>query len=246
MINNKIIRRHGILKADLYDRLTEDLCELFSGFQGVSCSETEDPEEVDPTYTVISFDTNGKLYIKIEQNATQGAVVSVHLGNGNTLGRDYYNLDVVGTATSSMVSYSFARTEYGGVFSIMSYSDSSDTVLSDAQLRCFFSTFTDEEGHEYYGLVYCNRSGSDSVNTLSIRLATVLHEGVETISGGSLFVGELANQNVLCNAFSYSEPIVAPRLYKKLQTEGAVYGKVKIGGKALIAGSAFALEFEEE
>ncbi len=246
MINNKIIRRHGILKADLYDRLTADMCELFSGFEGVSYTETEDPEEVIPTYTVITFDTNGKMYIRIDSDDTQGAVVSIHLGNGSTLGRDYINLDVVGSTSSSMVSYSFARTAYGGVFSVMSYSDSGDTVLSDAQLRLFFSTFTDEEGSEYYGLVYCNRSGLDSVASMTIKLATTLHESVESISGASLFVGELANQNVLCNAFSYTEPIVSPRLYKKLKTEGGVFGKVKIGGKAMIAGSAFALEFAEE
>ena len=46
------LREASRMKAEAgrtdYDRLTEDLCELFSGFQGVSCSETEDPEEVDP------------------------------------------------------------------------------------------------------------------------------------------------------------------------------------------------------
>lgn len=246
MQNNKIIRRCGVLKENFYDQVTADLCELFSGFEGVTYSEVEDINGVAEPYTLISFDNNGKLYIRIDSDLVQGAVISVHLGNGNIHGRDYVDLQLEGSSSSSMVSYSFARTPYGAVVSVPSYSDSRQDSVSDAQLRLFFSTFEDEEGDDYYGFVYCNASGFESVSNLSLTICTSKHEYLEVIFGASLFVGTLANHNVLCNAFSYTEPLVSSRLYKKLQSEGYVFGKVKIGGKMLIAGSAFALECVEE
>ena len=130
--------------------------------------------------------------------------------------------------------------------SVVSYSESAVDTITDAQIRLFFSTFTDEEGNNHYGFVYCNQIGDEMLNNLSILLATSMHPCIETITGSKLFLGTLANHNVLCNAFSYTQPLVSSRLYKKLQTEGSVFGKVKIGGKTLIAGSYFALECVEE
>ena len=243
MENNKIIRRHGILKSNLYNTLAEDMCEAFSSFQGVSHRTVQNTNGgSDEYYTLITFDPDEKMYIRIDPDSGKGAVISVHLGNGSTQGTDYLTLDTAGNLASSKGAYSCARTPYGVVFSVVSLSDSNEDSISDAQLRLFFTTFVDEESNEHYGLVYSDKSGLDSIVNLSLYLATPLHTHMERFTGSSLYLGSLANHNVLCNAFSYSQPIVASRLYKKLQSEGDVFGKVKIGGKTLIAGSMYALE----
>ncbi len=246
MDSNKIIRRYGILKTNAYEQYSADMCELFEDFDGVVCSEIEPESAQEEPYTLINFGTNSNLYLKIEKNTQSGVRSSVHIGDGNVSGRDYFYLDGTGTSSSSLGAYSFAKTPYGAVVSVVSYSESAVDTITDAQIRLFFSTFTDEEGNNHYGFVYCNQIGDEMLNNLSILLATSMHPCIETITGSKLFLGTLANHNVLCNAFSYTQPLVSSRLYKKLQTEGSVFGKVKIGGKTLIAGSYFALECVEE
>ncbi len=243
MESNKIIRRHGIPKENIYESITADMWEVFSDFEGVSHRIVQNTNGgTEDNYTIIAFDPQEKLYIRIDPDAEIGAAISVHIGNGSTLGRDYFNLDTAGTSSASMCAYSFAKTPYGVVFSVLNLLESTEDSISDAELRLFFSTFADEEGNEYYGLLYSDKSGIDSVRYQNIYFATQMHSTLEILLGSSMFLGSLANHNVLCNAFSYSHPIVAPRLYKKLQSEGLVFGKVKIGGKMLIAGSGYALE----
>ena len=246
MDNNKIIRRYGILKTNIYDSFSEDMCELFGEFEGTVCRSIEPETQQEEPYTLITFGTDGRMYLKIEKSSQYGVRVSIHLGDGTVSGRDLFYLDSAGISSGSLGAYSFARSPYGAVISVISYGDSAVDTISDANLRLFFSKFTDEEGGEHYGFVYCNQVGDDTATSMSVIMATTMHPYIETITGSKLFLGTLANHNVLCNAFSYTQPLVSSRLYKKLQTEGSVFGKVKIGGKTLIAGGYYALECVQE
>lgn len=242
MVSNKIIRRYGILRDALYEQLAADMIELFDGFSGVTY-ESVTVEEEEEKYTDIYFDANKRMYIRITYDANFGARINLYLGSSAASSREYINID--GNTSGSKAAYSFVKTPYGAAFSTIMHSESDLYIVQDGYIRNFFSVFEDESGNKYNGLVYVSQS-NDEVNQTTYTVATPIHTYLETINPSSFFMGSSANHNVLCNAFSYLNPIVAPRLYKKLQTEGMVFGKIKIAGKMLISGSHFALECANE
>lgn len=239
MVLNKIVRRCGIYKTDVYKQFTADMIELFDGFNDVTHKIFTPEEEEAAAYTEIYLDSEKRMYIKMEEDSTVGLKVSFHLGDGTTVNRDYISID--SSSSGSKVTYSFVKTPYGAAFSPVLHSESDTLVVQDGNIRSFFSVFEDESGEQYNGFVYVSQSNDDTGQAV-YTMATPLHSALESMSAGKMFLGTSANQNVLCNASSYAMPLVASRLYKKLQTEGAVFGKIKIGGKMLIAGSHFALE----
>lgn len=234
---NKIYRRQYIDLNNVYDTVKADFTELFSGFAGVST------EEAQNRFKIYFDGTQQSRYIKIVPSNSTGALITMHCNDGSSEQRDWINL--CGNVNGSYFSYSFAKTNYGVVFSVLSTTNDSTYSIPDCYIQNFFSTFEDEYGNTVNGFIHTGAANDDMGNTY-ITYCTDLHDTLENVEISKCFLGAAANHTLLCNAFSYTKPLVAPRLYKKLQTEGSVFGKIRVGGKTLIAGSHFAVECTEE
>lgn len=233
--NNKITRRQGILLNDAYESITNDITSAFVGFEGVTTETTED-------YTKIFFNSDCTHYLKIAKHSTQTFRISLNCYSPTIDGYNYVYVD--GTNRCRYVAYSVAKTSYGVAFTTFPFTnDNQNASASDGLFQNFFSTFTDSAGNTVNCFVYVNQSANNDSATAYI--LSDIHDCIETISMSKCFFGKAANQTVLINATSYTKNLASDHLFKTLQTEDNMFGKIEVGGRRFIAGSHFALECGE-
>lgn len=241
LVNNKIIRRSGIEKAASYNRIVEDFCAAFNGFSGVSIEKIEATETVSAA-TIIYLDRNKKMSLKIVYDESDRAFRISFCSVGSEGEKSYY-LDNSGKG--EYIPYSIVRTAYGVAFTDFPFTRNSTDSVSDGNLQNFFSTMEDEYGKEINCFIHVS-SSKDDTSSHYTSISSELHDVPEKLSLETQFAGKTANHTVLFNAVSYTLPLVSRHLYKKFQTEGDKFGKVKIAGKTFICGSHYCLECEEE
>lgn len=232
---NKIYRKQYVYAPTAYNSLKANLTELFSGFEGVS---TEDGQN---QFKIFFDGTAHTHFIKLS-TSDNGISITLHSNNSNTENRDYKK--ICGSDTGSCFSYSFVKTAYGAAFSVLSYTNDNTYSVPDGYIQNFFSVFEDEDGNTVNGFVHSSAPNDDTASS-NITICTSMHSTLESIDSSKWFLGAAANHTLLCNVSSYTRNFVAPKLYKKLQTEGSVFGKIRVGGKTLIAGSHLAIEYAE-
>ncbi len=239
MENNKVIRRQGNIISNVYTNLSADLIELFDGFQGVSSVVQNEGENI---FTKIFLDSNHRMYLMIEYNETMGVRISLHCGDGTTERENYIYIDQRTSRTDNL-SYSFAKTPYGAVFSSLPNVTDSRSSVSDGCLQNFFTTFEADDGRTVNGFVFSYQARDEVSSTTNMSyIVTEDHDMLEPIDFTKCYLGGLANQTVLVNAASYTKPLVCNHLYKKVMSEENRFGKIQIGNRKFISGSHLCLE----
>ena len=233
---NKIYRRQYVDQYTAYTKLKADLTELLSGFEGVT---TEEGQNLFKIY----FDGTAHTHFIKLVSTENGVRITLYSNNGSVENRDY--IKISGSDTGSYFSYSFVKTAYGAAFSVLNYSNDNTYSIPDGYIQNFFSVFEDEDGNTVNGFVHSSVENDELTNS-NMTICTTVHNTLESIDPSKCFLGTAANHTLLFNLSSYTKQLVAPRLYKKLQTEGSVFGKIRVGGKMLIAGSHLAIECLEE
>lgn len=242
---NKVIRRQGYSSASIFEKISQDFIELFSGFNGVSFLKTTSSDDT-TEFTKIFLDTSKRLYIRIDPNSEYGVRISLHCGDGTKEKENYVYIDQR-SAKIENIAYSFAKTDYGVVFSTLPYFTDGKTSISDGYLQNFFTTFQTDDGRTVNGFVFCAYTKDDNGSTNSISyMVTEEHNILESVDVAKCFLGAGANQTVLVNATSYTKPVMANHLYKKIQSEENKFGKLYLNGRTFISGSQFCLECNTE
>lgn len=247
MEKNKIIRRTAGSVTNGFEKLTADFIELFDGFNGVSCERTAESEDgTTPARVKIFLDRNKKMYLCIEADTNTVVRISLHSidafdGSDNSVYVDQR------TTKSEKLAYSFAKTDYGAVFSILPPVSDIKASLADSYLQNFFTTFETSDGRTVNGFIFCviSKDETSSTSTTSYIL-TEEHDTFEVVDFSKFILGNTANQTVLVNATSYGKPLVCNHLYKKVQTEESKFGKITLANRTFISGSHFCLECREE
>lgn len=235
--NNKITRRQGILAADSYESISNDIASAFGGFEGVSTEITED-------YTKIFFNNDCTHYLMIAKNTNPLFRITLNCGSPTKEGYNFVYVD--GNSRGQYIAYSIAKTPYGVAFTTfpnINANENSTASASDSLLQNFFSTFTDSEGNSVNCFVYVSQPANNDSATAYI--LSDIHDYIETIPMSKYFLGNNANQTVLMNATSFVKNLASDHLFKTLQAEDSMFGKIVVGGRRFIAGSHFALECGE-
>ncbi len=248
MEENKIIKRSSVAKANAFAKLSADFEELFEGFEGVSFIKNEAETDEDGTVTatestVIYLDSNNYMYLKIVPDETYGVKITLNCGSGDTDGDNKLTVDA--REKSENVAYNMVKTPYGAAFTTLPSVTDSITSISDSYFQNFFTVFEDENGNSKRGFVHITVP-KDETSSSYYYICSEDHERLEKLSSAKIFLGSAASHTVLCNAVSYTRPLVANHLLKKLQSEDNKFGKIKLNGKSFIAGSHFCLECGEE
>ncbi len=247
MKNNEIIRRQGYSSTNGYQKLTEDLTELFTGFEGVSIERTEAGEDdTVPAQLKIFLDNSKKMYLLVVSSSDMIARVSFHLGDGTKENENWIYVDQRSNKADKL-SYNFVRTAYGAAFSTLVNSSANNAVISDGYLQNYFTTFETSDGRTVNGFFYSilPKEEYNSYNATSY-IATEEHDILEGVELAKCFMGNTANQTVLVNASSYTKSMVCNHFYKKVQSEENKYGLVELNNRKFISGSHFCLECGEE
>lgn len=248
MENNFVVRRTLLNSKTAYNQITQDFQEAFEGFDGVSFESfvpADDGVETtnEKEHMVIYLDKNKHQFLKITKDDTSIVKVSLHCGTGTVEGENFVYIET--KSKNDHLSYNFARTAYGVVFSTFPYFSDVAASVSDGYLQCFFTTFKDYKGNEINGFIYCSNS-NDEIDSSKSYITTEDHVRLETFQTNNSFNGGNANHTVLFNAVSYSNAVIAPHLFRKFQAENKKFGRVKLNGKTFISGSHFCLETKEE
>lgn len=241
-INNKIIKRQGIAKADSYSSVTEDFTVAFTGFDGISVVQ-ENSTDTESESTRIYLDSGNKQFLKIVPNEKSGFRLSYHCTDGTAENTDWMYIDNIDRG--NFVTYSIVRTLFGVAFSGTPYCNTATESVSDGRIQSFFTTMEDGQGNEINCFIHTT-SANDECGAHSVIIGSEYHRNLEKLDLGKQFLGNSANHTVLLNAVSYITPLFAKHLYKKFQTEENKFGKIKINGKTFISGSHFCLECGEE
>ena len=251
MVENSVVRRQNIITSAAYNEVTEDLKTLFNGFNGVSIEQAvpQDGQEnviSNDLFLKIYLDSGRKVYLQVVPDSSLGFRVSIHCGNGQTEYTNWANIDR--RISSETVSYSMARTRYGAVFTCFPSVTENVSSLSDGCLTNFFTTFETSDGRTVNGIICVNPLSDDTTapsgSTSMSFLATSEHNNLEPIDVTKCFYGNRANQTVLVNASSYTNPLISRHLFKKIQTEATKFGKISVNGREFIAGSHYCLEID--
>lgn len=242
-VGNLVIKRRGVTMSGAYKSITTDLTEAFQDcFDGISI-----PEDTTGNDFRIYLDTQKTFYLSVVPQTASGAAMRLYYTDKATGNINSNSLIIDGGTRGSYISYNIIRTKYGVAFTTLPAVDDNTTVLNYGYLQSFFSnTFKDENGNSVNGYIFSQSSADATSSTGKICMYSEVHTTIEEIPNTSQFFGKTAAQTVMCNAVSYSYPIVAEHLFKKLQTEGAAFGKLKINGRTFYSGSHYALECEED